>query len=485
VRRQVDEFFGQRQRYVQRVRSAAADQARKRGYDAAKTEKHISGAAGQATKAMDARFTQLFGDHEPAVKRYARHKQIGRSPAPYAVALRQTRGAFTRAVLPVSTKWLSGQAIEAAIRSVVMGAGPVSHLRGARLARELRQTPEGKHALERMLPGGLVSRTGAGEITRKTLAEDFAPQAGKLAEVAQSVTEFGRKPGIRQLRAAHDRFTRLSFDTINGRIERFAQQGMLGRAIKESPLMERRVIGLSDKAIKDAAAGVKGSDAQIALAREVQKAYGKYSNYGPELRNAVIYWTPFLPWMLNVGRFLTATLPRDHPMHAAMVASLDAATEDWRKAHHLSLKGSHVPPYLLGAYPKGEGFVRWGHYMPFGAEMTDVTGSLADLLLPQFAGVYRAAHGEDWKGDPLKGHKADDADAGTRTKAGVDELLGAFLPYYGATQGAIQRGAKRQFLPWQATKGPPRKPLRKRKVKRLPLAGFPGALEGKPSLPGF
>jgi hypothetical protein len=52
----------------------------------------------------------------------------------------------------------------------------------------------------------------------------------------------------------------------------------------------------------------------VALARDVQRAYGKYSNFGPALREAIVHWTPFIPWTLNAVKFLTSVLPKDHPV---------------------------------------------------------------------------------------------------------------------------------------------------------------------------
>jgi hypothetical protein len=67
------------------------------------------------------------------------------------------------------------------------------------------------------------------------------------------------------------------YDTFNGNMERATQKAMLGAALKRGPLMEKSVIGLSDKAIQDAAKGLHSTEAQVQLGRAVQRMYGKYS----------------------------------------------------------------------------------------------------------------------------------------------------------------------------------------------------------------
>lgn len=516
IKRRVDEFYGAAQRHVQRTTAAAVKQAKERGLQGDDFQNHVSGAVGAARQRIDERFGQEFGstyqrtpegvilkpkqaDHgvlhddaadaaaiadrvpfdatvKPvgdqyavvptvAVKRLNHHQGVGTTKALGAKLMRVSRRQFTQTVLPFSPKWLTGQAVEAGLRSLVMGAGPTSYLRASKLIGEMeRQAPGSGHAfLERATPGGLVGRTASQEMSHATLADEFAGSA--LANVAHHLTNLGAKHGPKEVRGLFHAVTGFVFDTLNGRIiEGTTQKAMLGKALKDSPLMERSVVGLSDKAISDAAKGLHGTDAQVQLARAVQRAYGKYANFSPELRSLVQHWTPFIPWYLNVARFLTHTLPVDHPIHAALLADTDAATEEWRKAHHLSLHGEHVPSYLLGSAPVGnDQYVRLARYTPFGVG-EDVSGSLAGLLLPQIDSAQMAMRGLDWTGKPLGGKRsADDVPQGERSIAAAVALIESMVPGVAQTHQVVKRtkqgtplkqAVRKQFDPFMATGTP-------------------------------
>jgi hypothetical protein len=340
-------------------------------------------------------------------KRISKHEGVGTGRAPGAKLLRVSRGAFTRAVLPYRPTWLTGQAVEGVIRNAVHGAGPTSYLRARKVvtAMEKQNPGSGKALLERAVPGGKIGKVYKefGDVEDShpthTLANEFPDNP-----VAHALTGLGRAPGIKQVRQLHHAVTNAVFTHINGKfLEGLPQTAMLGKALKNSPLMERSIVGLSNKAIDDAARGLQSTHAQVELARAIQRAYGKYSNFGPGLREAITHWTPFLPWAVNSGRFLLSVLPKDHPVTTALLADINAAEEDWRKAHNLSLRQpNHVPFFMLGGYPRADGsMLQVGHYTPAGAAQ-DPTGGLAGMVLPQFSGSYGALqYGVDWKGKPL------------------------------------------------------------------------------------
>jgi hypothetical protein len=333
-------------------------------------------------------------------ERLKKHENVGTSMAPIAKALRVSRGAFTRAVLPYRATWLSGQAIEGVGRSLIEGAGPTSYLRAHKL---LERHPEvAKPLTDRAVPAGKIGKVMkefAGE--RKTLIDEFPDNP-----IAHALTGFGKVRGIKQVRALHHAVSGAVFNHLNARVlEGIPQTAMLGRALKKHPLMEHHILGLSDKAIDEAARGLQGTHTQVELARAVQRAYGKYSNFGPLLRESIVHWTPFVPWTLNAVKFLTSVLPKDHPILTALMADANVAAEDWRKSHRLSLRDKNKLPFFdMGGYPTdgGNSVLRIGHYTPFGAAV-DPTGGLANMVLPQFAGFYGAVkYGVDWKGQELR-----------------------------------------------------------------------------------
>jgi hypothetical protein len=371
-------------------------------------------------------------------QRLAKHGGVGTSKAPGAKLLRQSRGMFTRAVLPYRPTWLSGQAIEGTLRAATQGAGPTSYLR----ARKLKAAdPEMyKQLSDRAVPAGKIGKVMkefAGE--RKSLADEFPGNP-----VAHALTQLGKAPGVKQVRDLHHAISSAVFSHVNAQaLEAFPQTVMLGRALKKSPLMERRIIGLSDKAIEEAARGLRETPAQVALARDVQRAYGKYSNFGPALREAIVHWTPFIPWTLNAVKFLTSVLPKDHPVLSALIADADAATEDWRKAHRLSLRDKNQLPFFdQGGYPTqgGKSVLRIGHYTPFGVAV-DPTGGLASMVLPQFTGAYGALkYGVDWKGQPLRHKDGSPYSAAETWLYGLQQLGEAMIPVAQQTQDIATSG---------------------------------------------
>jgi hypothetical protein len=205
-------------------------------------------------------------------------------------------------------------------------------------------------------------------------------------------------PPMKAVRQGWGHYTHVVLGAVNGAIEQTARKAMAGQAIKNSPLMEKHIVGLSDKALEDAAKGLRGTHNQVALGRAVDRMYGQYQKFSPEKRSLLLHWSPFLPWYLNTATFLTKVLPVDHPVQAALLANISAAEEEWRKSHDLSLlQANHVPDFLLGSAPNGKGgYQRIAHYTPFGVG-SDLTGSAADLMLPQFVGPLKNFGGVDWK----------------------------------------------------------------------------------------
>jgi hypothetical protein len=85
--------------------------------------------------------------------------------------------------------------------------------------------------------------------------------------------------------------------------------------------MSDKVIKVSAKAAEDAAKGLKNTDAQVELGRQVDRMYGSYQKFGPGLRNAISTYTPFVSWTINAVNFLYRVLPADHPVLTSLVAS--------------------------------------------------------------------------------------------------------------------------------------------------------------------
>jgi hypothetical protein len=381
-------------------------------------------------------------------RRLDHHRHVGTSPAGGAKLLRLSKGSFTRAVLPWRFTWLSGQGIEGGLRAGLQGAGPVSYRRANLIKQAMNDVRPGSGdaLFDRAVPAGKIGKVVkdfAGE--RKTFAGEFPDSS-----IAQTLTRLGRTPGFKQVRDLNNSVTTFIFDQVNGKLlEGVPQTAMLGRALKASPLLDRQIIGLSDKALRDAAEGLQDTAAMNQLARHVQRGYGKYSSFSPAMREMIVHWTPFVPWSLNAIKFLTSVLPKDHPVVSSLIASANVMEEDWRKAHRLSTKTSNKLPFFdMGSYPISgdKSVLRIGHYTPFGVS-ADPSGGLGDMILPQFSGLYGALkYGVDWKGQPLE-HEDHSPYSGPETWLyGLTQLATAMVPLSSQASNVIKAKDKPKAL---------------------------------------
>jgi hypothetical protein len=387
-----------------------------------------------------------------AAEQLRHHQSVGTGRATGAKILRVSRQKFTNAVLPLSPKWLTGQVVEGTIRANVHAGGPVGVATG--LLREHRvfkalekQRPgAGKEFRQRALPGGHYG--GQIQEFRSTpMHEIFDSSDGKIGEWLAKAGRAGEKtPGAKRVVNGWNRYTRAVFDQVNGRfIENTQQRAILGRSLKDSPLMERKVLGLSKKAAEEAAQGLRGTETQVELGRAVERAYGRYSNFSPDQRERNLHWTPFLPWYANAVKFLTQVLPKDHPVLTSLLAAGNVATQKEREKQGLStlMKGGK-PLFMQGGISTKAGkVIRVGHYTPWGIASSKPSESVADLVLPQFSGGYKNLLGIDWKGAPLKkgaGYKAPDFNEPQTWARALGSEAEALIP--GAGQAARVTGVE-------------------------------------------
>jgi hypothetical protein len=361
--------------------------------------------------------------------RLRHHQKVGSSPALGSAILRTTGRAFRSSVLPISAKWLAGQATEAGVRSVVAGAGPFDLLRFDRVVKRLnRATPGAGDELKMRVTGGQFGLTGTARefANGKTLADEFAKTS--LARPAAAATRVGQARPLKAVRTGWGAYTRVVMDTVNGAFENTARKAMAGQAIREGRLMEDKIIGLSHRAITDAANGLRGTDAQVQLGRAVDRMYGRYQKFSPDRRETMLHTTPFASWYLNCATFIFKTLPVDHPLKTALLADIDALEEDWRKSHGMSLLApGHKPSFLLGGLPLNDGrVVPIGHYTPLG--ITDPVQAAGDLVVPQLPALPILKGSVDWKGTPLKHPDGKSFTAAEVAAYALAEQLGVTVP---------------------------------------------------------
>ena len=308
---------------------------------------------------------------------------------------------FRRTVLPLSPRWAMGNLVEGALRSAIAGAGPTNYLAGRRILKALDKldAETGAQARAMVAPGGMYSLGLRGEVRRGL--EDWSGD-GHLDRFARRLIELREQSGPRQIAGAYRAYTDVVFTSM-GWMESHFQTAMLGKALKQLNIREGGVGALSEKAMLEAADGLRGTSTQVELARRVSDMYGKYSGMSPGARRAIRTYAPFAPWWLSAVKFVTVVLPRDHPVLTGLIASNEQATREWRKDHNLEpYVDNSAPGWLQGSVPVGGGLLPLARYTPFGA-FTDPAGTAAGQVLPQISGVLAALRGEDWTGKKLRG----------------------------------------------------------------------------------
>jgi hypothetical protein len=215
-----------------------------------------------------------------------------------------------------------------------------------------------------------------------------------------------RVHGPKEVADAWELWTRFVFGSM-GKVEQQFQIALLGKHSTRF-LMDAKGRANFKVGVEQAAKGLLDTNEQVAAARFVDRAYGKYSKFGPEERKWLTMYTPFAAWYLNSVRFFARVLPVDHPVLLSLMASANEATQEWRKAHGLiepwaSVGDKTLPGFLQGSIPLSGG--RHQRFpardTPFGA-FTDFTATPAGLLLPQLSGFQKALEGTDWKNETLR-----------------------------------------------------------------------------------
>lgn len=357
--------------------------------------------------------------------------------------------AFRTTVLATSPKWLTGNVVEGVGRTALLRATPADLVRGRRVVKRLGRIDEraAKETSARALGGGHYSF--ALRAPRRG-AEQF--EHTNLQPVARALGSFWRAPGPRQLATTWRAYTDIVFRHVNQRMETGLQTAMAGKYMR-TRLMDGNALKLSGKAVEQAAEGLRNTDTQVAMARYVDRAYGRYSKFSPAGRQAISLYTPFVAWSLNAVRFITSVLPKDHPAVTALIASAHEASEEWRKEHGLSqfIEGA-VPGWLQGSIPTpGGGHLRVSRYTPFGA-FSEPGATVADAVLPQLSGTLEALKGRDWTGRELPGSP----DQAQRFAFAAKSFVEATVPVVGQAEriakneGTLGQKLRKEYDPFKA-----------------------------------
>jgi hypothetical protein len=400
-----------------------------------------------------------------AARRLAEHAAVVRTTGP---GMRAVTQAFRKTVLPTSTSWLTGNAAEAALRTAVDRAGPRSWVTYRRVYNELalgdssigralmpRQArrsgerlphpfrlPDSKpgsdaERLLHMTPGGHYG--GTNDTMIRVSANQF--ENTKLEGVARAVKALGEKPGPGTLARAYGRYADWMMGTVNAALEaQFTRTA--GGAHMRRVLMNRRERRNMESAVEQAARGIRGSGAQVAMADDVRRVIGQYDSFSPAARKWLLTYTPFGAWAFNALKFLYVTMPKDHPGLVALAAVNHQLSEDWREEKGLDQWAADaVPDFLQGSIPlPGGGHLRAARYTPFGLA-TNPLETIASTVLPQLMGPLMTFRGLDWKGAPIRNSEGDqETDPYKLAAIAAREFAFATVPIIGLASRVREKG---------------------------------------------
>jgi hypothetical protein len=371
--------------------------------------------------------------------------------------------AFRKTVLATSPTWMVGNLVESGLRSALSRSGPRSHSFGKAVLAEVDRLDPllGRELRARAVGGGHFASADYLHVRRG--AEQF--EGSKLEPLANALHTFWETPGPKQAAQAWNLWTDLVFRQLNGRLESQFQTAILGRALRDSPLLDPSTPRWSRQAVEQAARGLTNTSEQAALARAVEHAYGKYNGFNAGTRWAIATYTPFIAWTLNAVKFVADVLPRDHPAALAAIAAAENATDEWRKTRGMDLFIKEgLPGFLQGSIPtKGGGHQRAPfRYTPFGA-FGDPLATAGGAVLPQAQGVLSAFRGQDWKGAKLRKENGDPADTFDKAKAAATAFTDATVPLLGLIK-RVSEGGPGKLNPL----APVRPPEKKAKAKAKP-----------------
>lgn len=324
---------------------------------------------------------------------------------------------FRHAVLPTSTKWIAGNAIEAFGRTLINDPTVArSMIRGHKLQNALADLgPAGERQLRRLQVGA-----SSGLFMSQKFHDFYRPNE---PDFMQKIHAFRHSPVAKTVGDAWDAY-RNKVVAGNERLESSVYWAGLGkemqREVQSFTGSWTKTIALGKAAYEDVAKGLLDSNNVARYVSAVDKMRGRYSNLSPSGRRAVSTYTPFAPWYVNAIHFAAVTLPGQHPVLTGSAAAMFLGTQDQRKAQHL-------PPWAVGSI-KG---IDVNHYTPFGI-YAGGSGGVAQLVLPQYSGLIHNLEGEAWTGQKLP--------KGTKAKVALNTALGTFLPFVSRIQTIREKG---------------------------------------------
>lgn len=310
---------------------------------------------------------------------------------------------FRRSVLPFSVKWVFGNQTEAALRSAMNGVTPLDVHFGAKVFKSFKASDQGGlPALAAEMGSGQLNHPGA---TVRVTSADLAVDHPRLAAFGEAL---GKLPIFHETKAVVRTAIQASFK-INRTLEQQFGKAVVGklarRQMQEMTGSWTKALRMQPAVMDQFTKGMVNTPEQIDFLKQFHHVLGQYSNFSPTMRKRIQGVAPFLPWYLNSARFIAITLPFEHPMKAAVLASAEATFQQDIQDQHKVL-GDLNRGSLGGAIPLGNGkYIDLEKLSPFGFSGPIARGDPTNVVSPFYPaaqGVVQAARGLDPFGRPLR-----------------------------------------------------------------------------------
>jgi hypothetical protein len=353
--------------------------------------------------------------------------------------IRRINREFKGSVLAFSPKWHVGNLVDMATRMYFQGVGLQSYAQGARLLAEVKRVdPATYNDIMAQIMGGHLKSSG--DIIRQAEGIDqrvFDQHQIAAVRAASTAMRLGGK-GYRKLQE-------ISFG-VGGEFEHIARTAGFGKVAR----LEARRLGykwtdaikMQHDVLTDLAEHLStDTNIQMKYGKAVNSIFGDYTTMSPEVRFAMQTYAPFLMW-LRASTKWALTLPKESPIRAAMITSVNRLNEPERRKLGLSVfhKGAEsVPEYLLGSVDAGGGkLYRTQAYTSFGP-LTDLEG-LAEYALPQFNSLIEAWKGKDWLGEEIVNPDGSPLTDPERISITVQKMLETYVAPLGYIHKIIAHG---------------------------------------------
>jgi hypothetical protein len=383
--------------------------------------------------------------------RLIEHAGVSRG-APAAV--RSLNNAFRKAILPWSPTWITGNLVEGGVRATVAGWRPGDAALEERVLANWAKLDADK-AERFALSIGSGHFGSVPNWTVRATANSIHGGQRAMHEVAEKILEAERlgKP-VRWGADAIRGYTNFMMETVNGTLESGIKHGMVGTAMRQY-LLPRDLGAKTAEAAEAIAQELHRNPAAAEeMVRLVQRMYGAYEHFSPDMRKILTVWTPFGAWVFNAVKFLTTVLPADHPGLVALMAANDSATRQYRRDNGLdaTLAGDknsgQVPPFLTGSIPTPAWYarltgtekgapLRLARYTPLGL-LTDPTSSIASSFIPQLP--LEALQGRDFTGRELRNKDGSPFDSSQQIAYFTQQFVLSTTPAFGLMVRVGQRG---------------------------------------------